>query len=107
MDGPLGRWKVLRARIHREVCQRGFNSKTGAFVQSYGSKALDASLLLLPLVGFLPAADSRVRATVDAIERELTVDGFVLRYHTSETRDGHRSARVHSWPAAFGWPTTS
>jgi GH15 family glucan-1,4-alpha-glucosidase len=88
LDGSLDRWKAWRARIHDEVCRNGFNSELGAFVQSYGSKNLDASVLLLPLVGFLPPRDPRVRSTVEAIERHLTVDGFVLRYDTSETRDG-------------------
>jgi GH15 family glucan-1,4-alpha-glucosidase len=87
-DGPLDRWRALRARIHHEVCTRGFNGERNAFVQSYGSSLLDASLLLLPTTGFLPASDPRVRGTIAAIERELLVDGFVLRYDTSETDDG-------------------
>jgi GH15 family glucan-1,4-alpha-glucosidase len=86
--GPLDRWRALRAEIHREVCERGFDSSLGAFVQSYGSKALDASLLLIPLMGFLPPTDARVRGTLDAIERRLTVDGFVLRYDTTDDVDG-------------------
>ena len=88
LDAPLARWRALRARIHQEVCQRGFSPELGAFVQAYGSRTLDASLLLLPLVGFLPATDPRVRGTVEAIERRLTVGGFVLRYDTAETDDG-------------------
>jgi GH15 family glucan-1,4-alpha-glucosidase len=88
LEGPLSRWRALRDRIHQEICQRGFSSELGSFVQSYGSKTVDASLLLLPLVGFLPASDPRVRGTVDAITRRLTVDGFVLRYDSSETDDG-------------------
>jgi GH15 family glucan-1,4-alpha-glucosidase len=87
-DGPLERWRPLRARIHEEVCTRGFNPGRGAFVQSYGSSELDASLLLLPTTGFLPASDPRVRGTIAAIERELLVDGFVLRYNTHTTDDG-------------------
>jgi GH15 family glucan-1,4-alpha-glucosidase len=87
-DGPVARWRTLRARIHTDVCRQGFNPEVGAFVQSYGSRTLDASLLLLPLVGFLPASDPRIRATVSAIERDLLVDGFVLRYRTEETQDG-------------------
>jgi len=87
-DGPLDRWRPLRARIHEEVCTRGFNPGRGAFVQSYGSSELDASLLLLPTTGFLPASDPRVRGTIAAIERELLVDGFVLRYDTHTTDDG-------------------
>ncbi len=78
--GPVERWRELRERIHRDVCEQGFSRKRNAFVQSYGSEHLDASLLLLPITGFLPADDPRVVATADAIRRDLTVDGFVLRY---------------------------
>jgi len=70
------------------VCREGYNPEVGAFVQAYGSKSLDASLLMIPLVGFLPATDPRMRGTVEAIERHLTVDGFVLRYRTETTLDG-------------------
>jgi GH15 family glucan-1,4-alpha-glucosidase len=79
---------MIRDRIHAEVCQRGFDAKRHTFVQEYGGKALDASLLMMPLVGFLPADDQRVRGTVAAIERELTVDGLVLRYTGNQTVDG-------------------
>lgn len=88
LEGPLDHWKSLRARIHEEVCRHGFNHELGAFVQSYGSKELDASVLLLPLVGFLAPDDPRVRSTVEAIERHLTLDGFVRRYDTSASSDG-------------------
>ena len=88
LEGPLDRWKSLRGRIHDEVCRHGFNHQVGAFVQSYGSKNLDASVLLLPLVGFLPPSDPRVRSTVEAIERHLTRDGLVLRYETGAGGDG-------------------
>ena len=88
LDGPLDRWRALRADIHRDVCEKGYNAGKGTFVQAYGSSQLDASLLLLPLVGFLPAEDERVRNTVTAIERELMADGFVLRYDTGRTKDG-------------------
>jgi GH15 family glucan-1,4-alpha-glucosidase len=88
LDGPVDRWRALRMQIHDEVCQKGFNSEVGAFVQSYGSKELDASVLLLPLVGFLPPNDPRVRSTVEAIERDLMTDGFVRRYDTSTASDG-------------------
>jgi GH15 family glucan-1,4-alpha-glucosidase len=88
LDGPLDRWRALRGRIHEEVCRRGFDPALGAFVQAYGSKQLDASLLMVPLVGFLPPSDPRVRGTVEAIERQLTVDGLVLRYDTASTADG-------------------
>jgi GH15 family glucan-1,4-alpha-glucosidase len=80
LKGPVESWQRLRAEIHEEVCRNGFNTERGAFTQFYGSKALDASLLLMPLVGFLPPEDARVRTTVAAIERELAVNGFVTRY---------------------------
>jgi GH15 family glucan-1,4-alpha-glucosidase len=88
MEGPVARWRELRARIHDDVCEKGFNAARGTFVQSYGSNELDASLLLIPLTGFLPATDKRVVATIEAIQRDLTWEGFVLRYHTRETVDG-------------------
>jgi GH15 family glucan-1,4-alpha-glucosidase len=84
LEGPVDRWREVRDEIHREVCERGFDEEVGSFTQSYGSKEIDASLLLLPLVGFLPADDPRVRGTIEAVERELLQDGFVLRYLTRE-----------------------
>lgn len=87
MDGPVDRWRELRATIHEEVCERGFDATLNSFVQSYGSEELDASLLLLPLVGFLPATDPRIQGTVAAIERSLMVDGLVLRYRTESNVD--------------------
>jgi GH15 family glucan-1,4-alpha-glucosidase len=85
--GPVDRWRKIRAAIHREVCERGFDVKLNSFTQSYGSKRLDASLLIIPLVGFLPAEDERMVGTVAAIERELVRDGFVYRYmHDEEAR---------------------
>jgi GH15 family glucan-1,4-alpha-glucosidase len=83
-DGPLERWRTMRDDIHRDVCENGYNAGRHAFVQSYGSDALDASLLMMPMVGFLPATDPRVVGTVEAIQRELTTDGFVKRYQTDE-----------------------
>ena len=88
VQAPIDRWRVIRDSIHREVCTRGFDADKGYFVQSYGSELLDASLLMLPLVGFLPASDPRIRGTVEAIERHLTHDGFVFRYHTVPDVDG-------------------
>jgi GH15 family glucan-1,4-alpha-glucosidase len=85
VEGPVDRWRALRDEIHAAVCEHGFDDELGSFVQSYGSKELDASLLLIPLVGFLPASDPRVRGTIEAIERNLVVDGLVLRYRTHET----------------------
>jgi GH15 family glucan-1,4-alpha-glucosidase len=85
---PTDRWRVLRDRIHEDVCRHGFDPARNAFVQSYGAHELDASLLMIPLVGFLPAEDPRVRGTVAAIERELLVDGLVQRYPTESGVDG-------------------
>ena len=87
-DGAVDRWRALRAHIHQEVCEKGYDPKLGAFVQAYGSKQLDASLLLMPLVGFLPPDDERVRQTVERIEERLVVDGLVLRYDSERTNDG-------------------
>ena len=88
LDGPTDYWRAARAAIHDEVCARGFDRDIGSFVQSYGSKELDASLLLLPTVGFLPPTDPRVRGTVEAVERRLLVDGSLLRYDTRTVDDG-------------------
>jgi GH15 family glucan-1,4-alpha-glucosidase len=88
VQGPVDRWRELRARIHRDVCEKGFSRKRNAFVQSYGSEDLDASLLLVPITGFLPSDDPRVRSTTEAIRRDLTVDGLVLRYRTEDSVDG-------------------
>src|SRR6267143_5269426 len=82
------RWRQVRDTIHEDVCRKAFDRELGSFVQAYGSKALDASLLLLPLVGFLPPTDPRMIGTVKAIEERLVVDGFVLRYDTGEGVDG-------------------
>ncbi|EST39248.1 glucoamylase [Streptomycetaceae bacterium MP113-05] len=84
VDGPLERWQALRDTIHRSVCERGYDAERNTFTQYYGSKELDASLLLIPQMGFLPPDDKRVIGTVEAIQRDLsTHDGFVLRYPTS------------------------
>ncbi|MFO0927146.1 MAG: glycoside hydrolase family 15 protein [Gemmataceae bacterium] len=88
LQAPLDRWRPLRERMHDEICRRGFDVGRNSFVQAYGSKLLDASLLMLPLVGFLPATDPRVRGTVAAVERHLMRDGFVQRYDTGATDDG-------------------
>ncbi|MBX6327562.1 MAG: glycoside hydrolase family 15 protein [Pseudolabrys sp.] len=88
LPGPVARWRALREQIHVDICAHGFDPALGAFVRAYGSKELDASLLLLPAVGFLPPQDPRIRATVAAIEARLTVDGLVLRYDTATAADG-------------------
>ncbi|MEU9793582.1 glycoside hydrolase family 15 protein [Streptomyces sparsogenes] len=84
VDGPLDRWRELRDEIHRDVCEKGYDAERNTFTQSYGSRELDASLLLIPQMGFLPPDDKRVIGTIEAIQRELsTSDGFVLRYPTA------------------------
>ena len=88
MDGPVDHWKSLRSQIHAEVCRSAFDARRGAFVQYYGSGELDASLLMMALVGFLPASDPRIRGTVAAIERELLHGGFVSRYSPKNPTDG-------------------
>jgi GH15 family glucan-1,4-alpha-glucosidase len=87
-EGPVDRWRQLRTEVHEEVCQRGFDAGRNTFTQFYGSEDLDASLLMIPLVGFLPPKDPRVVGTVAAIERELMWRGFVQRYRTKEQVDG-------------------
>jgi GH15 family glucan-1,4-alpha-glucosidase len=82
-DGPVDRWRRLRDEIHAQVCEQGYDAERGAFVQSYGSKLLDAAVLMIPLVGFLPPDDERVVSTVETIQRELVEDGFVRRYEES------------------------
>jgi GH15 family glucan-1,4-alpha-glucosidase len=84
----LPRWKKNREMIHREVCEKGFDKKLNSFVQSYGSKQLDAACLLIGLVGFLPPDDPRIVGTVEAIEKRLMKNGFVARYNTTKTDDG-------------------
>jgi GH15 family glucan-1,4-alpha-glucosidase len=88
LQGPLDRWRGVRDAIHRQVCDQGVDRERGCFVQSYGSVLLDASLLMIPMVGFLPPDDPLVRGTVAAIERELLRDGLVLRYNTAAQSDG-------------------
>ncbi len=88
LAGPIERWRSLRDEVHREVCEKGFNSKLNTFTEAFGSKELDASTLLIPVVGFLPARDKRVAGTVAAIEKRLLRNGFVLRYDTGSSEDG-------------------
>lgn len=88
LDGPREQWRQLRERIHAQVCERGYDSQRNCFVQSYGSDQLDASLLLIPQLGFLPPHDPRVLGTIYAIERQLMTDGLVRRYNTAVTDDG-------------------
>jgi GH15 family glucan-1,4-alpha-glucosidase len=88
LRGPAARWRRLRDRIHREVLEKGYDPKRRTFVRAYGGKHLDASLLLMPQLGFLPPDDKRIRGTVAAIERDLVRDGFVMRYDTEASDDG-------------------
>jgi GH15 family glucan-1,4-alpha-glucosidase len=96
MDGPATEWAALRERIHEDICRHGFNRERNAFTQFYGAPELDASLLMVPLVGFLPANDPRVVSTVELIERELVEGGLVQRYQTSP------SGRVDGLPPGEG-----
>jgi GH15 family glucan-1,4-alpha-glucosidase len=88
LEGPVERWRAVRGAVHDDVCRNGFDRELGAFVQYYGSKLLDASLLMIPLVGFLPATDPRMLGTVAAIQKHLTSDGLVARYQTTPELDG-------------------
>ena len=96
LPAPIERWRALAAHIHADICAKGFSASKNSFKQSYESEALDASLLLLPAIGFLPADDPRIAGTIAAVERELLHDGFVLRYRTDETADG-----LHGREGAF------
>jgi GH15 family glucan-1,4-alpha-glucosidase len=96
-SGPVERWREIRDEICSEVCERAFDPELNSFTQSYGSKRLDASLLVIPLVGFLPAHDARVIGTVAAIERELYRDGFVYRYAGDDENE-----RIDGLPAGEG-----
>jgi GH15 family glucan-1,4-alpha-glucosidase len=100
LEGPVARWRRLRDRLHERVCHEGYHAERGAFVQSFGSDRLDASLLLMPLVGFLPATDPRVRGTADAIARELGADGLLLRY-LDDGADGLPAGEGAFLPCSF------
>ncbi len=88
LKGPVDRWRTVRSRIHKEVCDKGFHKQMNTFTQAYGTPHLDASLLLIPIVGFLDIQDERVAGTVKAIEKHLLRDGLLLRYDTKNVRDG-------------------
>ena len=100
-DGPVDRWRSIRNEIHREVIKRAWSEEKQAFAQSYETNELDASVLLMPLVGFLSASDKRMRSTVEAIRRELTVDGLILRYRTEQVDDGLASGEGVFLPCSF------
>jgi GH15 family glucan-1,4-alpha-glucosidase len=101
LRGPVKRWRAVRARIHAEVCRNGYDASRNTFVQYYGSREVDASLLLLPIVGFLPADDPRVRGTLAAIRRDLVVDGLVARYRNREDVDGLPPGEGFFLPCSF------
>lgn len=101
LEGPLERWKACRQQIFDGVCREGYDAARNTFVQHYGSRELDASLLMLPLVGFLPAQDPRVLGTVAAIEQDLLHDGFVLRYRTRQSLDGLPEGEGVFLPCSF------
>jgi GH15 family glucan-1,4-alpha-glucosidase len=88
LDAPLERWRAVRDQLHDEICQQGFNTELNSFVRSFGSTELDASVLLLPQIGFLPASDPRIAGTVDAIGQRLMKDGFIMRYDSEVSKDG-------------------
>ena len=101
LDGPVERWREIRDQIHERVCREGFDAERGSFVQSFGSKEVDASLLMIALVGFLPADDERVVGTVRTIERDLLLGGFVSRYRPREALDGQPGAEGVFLPCSF------
>ena len=103
LDGPVDRWRALRDEIHEEVCAKGFNGEKGAFTQYYGSDALDASLLLVPLVGFLPATDERVRSRSRRSSASWCEDGLVLRYRAVEDTTSTGSGREGAFLACSFW----
>ena len=101
LQAPLERWRRVRDHMHATICELGFDTSRNTFTQSFGSSELDASLLLMPLVGFLPPEDPRVRGTIATIERELSVDGFVLRYRTKAGIDGLAPGEGVFLPCSF------
>jgi GH15 family glucan-1,4-alpha-glucosidase len=101
VPGPIDRWKRLRSEIHGDICRNGYDAVRGTFTQYYGSKELDASVLAIPMVGFLPLSDRRVVSTVEVLQRELTRDGFLLRYSTDESDDGLPGSEGAFLPCSF------
>jgi GH15 family glucan-1,4-alpha-glucosidase len=101
LGGPADRWRACRDDIHASVCREGYDPERGSFVQYYGGRDLDASLLMIPMVGFLPPDDERVRGTVRAIERELAVDGFIARYSPRRDVDGLVGGEGAFLPCSF------
>jgi GH15 family glucan-1,4-alpha-glucosidase len=106
LDAPLARWKRIRTRIHREVCEKGYDANRETFTQYYGSQELDAAVLMIPIVGFLPGTDKRVTGTIDALRRELGRDGFLSRYSTAATDDGLPGSEAQFLACSF-WLVTA
>jgi GH15 family glucan-1,4-alpha-glucosidase len=102
-EAPIAEWRTLRDTIHREVCERGFDPGLNSFVESYGSQLLDASILLLPAVGFLPASDPRIRGTIAAVETTMMRDGFVLRHDPREISDEEKQPIEGAFLACSLW----
>ena len=98
---PLDDWRTIRSEMHATICEKGYDASRNTFTQSFGDPALDASLLLIPIVGFLPPEDPRVIGTVAAIEQDLLVDGFVLRYRTETGADGLKPGEGAFLPCSF------
>ena len=107
LEGPLERWRSVRSDIHNEVCQKGFDPDQNAFVQSFGGKALDASLLLIPQVGFLPPEDPRVKERSPQSSASLSRTASSCVTTREPERTGFRQGKAHFWPAASGWRTTT
>jgi GH15 family glucan-1,4-alpha-glucosidase len=103
LEGPVDRWRELRETIRTQICAQGFNAERGAFTQYYGSDKLDAAVLMMPLVGFLPATDNRMASTIRLIEKELMFNGYVARYHpdTSGNVDGLPPGEGSFLPCSF------
>ena len=101
LKGPVARWRKIRSAIHAQVCELGFDARRNTFVQAYGHGHLDAALLMIPLVGFLPADDPRVAGTLEAIRQDLMVDGFVQRYLPGKASDGVPGSEAAFLPCSF------
>jgi GH15 family glucan-1,4-alpha-glucosidase len=106
LDAPLTRWKQIRTRIHKQVTEKGYDPKRKTFTQYYGSQELDAAVLMIPIVGFLPGTDERVTGTIDALRRELGHDGFISRYSTTATDDGLPGSEAQFLACSF-WLVTA
>jgi GH15 family glucan-1,4-alpha-glucosidase len=106
LEAPVERWKQVRDEIHAEVCDKGYDEKRKTFTQYYGSQELDAAVLMIPIVGFLPGTDERVTGTIDALRDELGHDGFISRYSTSATDDGLPGSEAQFLACSF-WLVTA